>query len=39
VFALACLDQANLVVPVPKAKDWKQHYLKPIMNNLQEEEP
>jgi uncharacterized protein YcsI (UPF0317 family) len=36
---LACLDQANLVVPVPKAKDWKQHFLKPMMNNLQEVEP
>jgi hypothetical protein len=39
LFALACLDQANLVVPVPKAKDWKQHFLKPMMNNLQEVEP
>ena len=39
LFALACLDQANLVVPVPKAKEWKQHFLKPMMNNLQEVEP
>jgi hypothetical protein len=39
LFALACLDQANLVVPVPKAKDWKQFFLKPMMNNLQEVEP
>ena len=39
MFALACLDQANLVVPVPKPKDWKQHFLKPMMTNLQEVEP
>jgi len=39
LFALACLDQANLVVPVPKAKDWKQYFLKPMMQNLQEVEP
>jgi len=39
LFALACLDQANLVVPVPKPKDWKQHFLKPMMQNLQEVEP
>ena len=39
MFALACLDQANLVVPVPKPKDWKQHFLKPMMQDLQEVEP
>ena len=39
LFALACLDQANLVVPVPKPKDWKQLYLKPLLENLQEVEP
>ena len=39
MFALACLDQANLVVPVPKAKDWKQYYLKPLLQNVQEIEP
>ena len=39
LFALACLDQANLVVPVPKAKDWKQYFLKPMMQNLQEVDP
>ena len=39
LFALACLDQANLVVPVPKPKDWKQYFLKPMMTNLQEVEP
>jgi hypothetical protein len=39
LFALACLDQANLIVPVPKPKDWKQHFLKPMMQNLQSVEP
>jgi len=39
MFALACLDQANKIVPVPKPKDWKQHFLKPMMVNLQEVEP
>jgi hypothetical protein len=39
LFALACLDQANLVIPIPKPKDWKQHYLKGMMDNLQEIEP
>ena len=39
MFALACLDQANKIVPVPKPKDWKQHFLKPMMTNLQEVEP
>ena len=39
LFALACLDQANLIVPIQKPKDWKQHFLKPMMTNLQEVEP
>jgi hypothetical protein len=39
LFALACLDQANLIVPIPKPKDWKQHFLKPMMQGLQEVEP
>ena len=39
MFALACLDQANKIVPVPKPRDWKQHFLKPMMQNLQEVEP
>ena len=39
LFALACLDQANLIVPIPKPKDWKQHFLKPMMDGLQEVEP
>ena len=39
MFALACLDQANSIIPVPKPKDWKQHFLKPMMTNIQEIEP
>ena len=40
LFAIACLDQANLVIPIPKPKDWKQHFLKPLLDNgLQEIEP
>jgi len=40
LFALACLDQANLIVPIVKPKDWKQYYLKPLIDNgLQEVEP
>jgi hypothetical protein len=39
LFALACLDQANLVIPVPKPKDWKQYYLKPLLQSIQEVEP
>jgi hypothetical protein len=40
LFALACLDQANLIIPIVKPKDWKQYYLKPLIDNgLQEVEP
>ena len=37
LFALECLGQANLIVPLVKPKDWKQLYLKPLIENgLQE---
>jgi len=39
LFALACLDQANLIVPVPKPKDWKELFLRPMMQNLQQIQP
>jgi|TARA_S200002703_G_scaffold28703_1_gene24493 hypothetical protein len=39
LFAIAVLDQANVVSPIPKAKDWREVYLKPLMLNLQETEP
>ena len=39
LFAIAVLDQANVVSPIPKAADWREIYVKPLMNNLQEIEP
>ena len=39
IFALACLDQANLVVPVPETKRLETIFLKPMMTNIQEVEP
>ncbi|BCV05316.1 MAG: hypothetical protein CM15mV103_250 [uncultured marine virus] len=38
LFALACLDQANLVVPVLNQR-LETIFLKPMMQNLQEVEP
>ena len=39
LFAIAVLDQANVVSPIQKAQDWREVYLKTLMNNLQEIEP
>ena len=39
LFAIAVLDQANVVSPIPKAADWREVYLKTLMQNLQEIEP
>ena len=39
LFAIAVLEQANVVSPIPKAADWREIYVKPLMNNLQEIEP
>ena len=39
LFALALLEQANIVAPVMKAQDWREVYLKPLMSNLQTVEP
>jgi hypothetical protein len=39
LFALAVLDQANIISPIPKAKDWREIYLKQLMLNLEEIEP
>jgi hypothetical protein len=36
LFAIAVLDQANVVSPIPKANDWREIYLKTLMQNLQE---
>ena len=35
LFAIAVLDQANVVSPIPKAKDWREVHLKMLMQNLQ----
>jgi|TARA_R100000030_G_scaffold96856_1_gene85369 hypothetical protein len=39
LFAIAVLDQANVVSPIPKAQDWREVYLKMLMQSLQEIEP
>jgi hypothetical protein len=39
LFAIAVLDQANVVSPIPKAQDWREVYLKTLMQSLQEIEP
>ena len=37
LFALAVLDQANIVSPIPKAQDWREVYLKTLMNNIDDD--
>ena len=39
LFALALLEQADIVAPIMKAQDWREVYLKPLMSNLQTVEP
>ena len=39
LFAVAILDQANIVSPIMKGKDWREVYLKPLLENLDESEP
>jgi hypothetical protein len=39
LFAVAVLEQANVVSPIPKAKDWRDVHLKTLMASLQEIEP
>jgi len=39
LFAIAVLDQANIITPILKPRDWRETYLKPLMNTLQELEP
>ena len=33
LFALAVLDQANIVSPIPRAKDWRKDYIQPLINS------
>jgi hypothetical protein len=35
LFALAALEKADLVIPRLKEKDWREVFLKPLMDNLQ----
>jgi len=39
LFSLAMLEKADLLVPKLKEKDWREFYLKPLMDNLQTVEP
>ena len=39
LFALAVLDQADIMTPIPKAKDWREIYVSPFLSNLEEIEP
>ena len=41
LFAIAVLDQANIISPIPKAKDWREVYLSPLLKSesFQEIEP
>jgi len=34
LFALAMLEKINMVIPKIKEKDWKEYYLKPMMENI-----
>jgi hypothetical protein len=39
MFALCCLDQANIVVAGVQPRDWRQVILKELLENLQEIKP
>ena len=39
LFSVAILEKADLVIPKLKDKDWREYYLKPLMDNLQIVEP
>jgi hypothetical protein len=39
LFSVAILEKADLVIPKLKDKDWREYYLKPLMDNLQSVEP
>jgi|TARA_R100001460_G_scaffold42670_8_gene78863 hypothetical protein len=38
-FALAVLDQADMAIPTPTKKNWREVYLNLLLQNLQEIEP
>jgi hypothetical protein len=39
LFSLAMLEKADLLVPKLKEKDWREFYLKPLVDNLQTVQP
>jgi len=39
LFSIEVMDKASVVVPIPKPKDWREVYLKPLMAGIQEIEP
>jgi len=39
LFSLEVMDKAAVVVPIPKPKDWREVYLKPLLLSMQEIEP
>tara|TARA_R110002020_G_scaffold333101_2_gene548514 strand:- start:192 stop:1709 length:1518 start_codon:yes stop_codon:yes gene_type:complete len=39
LFSLEVMDKAAVVVPIPKPKDWREVYLKPLLLGMQEIEP
>ena len=39
LFAIAVLDQVNIVTPILKGKDWRETYLKALMVNLNTTSP
>ena len=39
LFSLEVMDKAAVVVPIPKAKDWRELYLKPLLSTMQQIDP
>jgi len=39
LFSIEAMDKGAVVVPIPKAKDWRQIYLKPLITGQQVIEP
>tara|TARA_R110001592_G_scaffold271971_1_gene538501 strand:+ start:414 stop:1946 length:1533 start_codon:yes stop_codon:yes gene_type:complete len=36
LFSIGCMKQAKVITPIPKPKDWREVYLKPLMAGLVE---
>jgi hypothetical protein len=39
MFSIAILEKADLVIPKLKDKDWREYYLKPLINKMETIEP